>query len=940
MIYDTSTAKNVKVLVSDLASYAGSAATNQVTYWTSANEIGGATGFTFAGGATGAITMGGALTTGGAVRINGTTTTGLVIASSSGSSNGLKLYNNSTTDNAYIYNHFDGNLEIGTNNATVLTMNGTSSTFAGTVETTTLRTDVINNKANSANIIYRSGTDTIIGGGSASQKLTIADAGWATFSNNVFIAGGDTNTGYDRYLKLYGNSDPTTNVNRWAGLAVYNNGGNNVNELAFFTGSGDSARTEKLRISSTGNATFAGNVGVAGKTPAYGLNLAQGTGANNKIAWTDGTPDFAASIYASSSTDKLTFATKNASNVETTALEIDTSQNATFAGEITTGGKVQVNEMLTISYSDISSGENRGLKILNTNSSGQQWNITAGRAGQENTSFVVRDSSNNVDAIVINEQTAGTTPLITVANGGNTTFAGDVILGTGDSLYAGSLRLVHDGSNALFINQTTGDIKIQNSASDKDIIFKGLDGASSIDALTLDMSNGGSATFRDDIDMGGSLNMTGSSKVIRLNSGGYIDFDSTNLQFNTQRNPNTGAFNDANKSHAHIGLQGPDGGSKILFGTATANNTVATTRVTINSSGSVSFTESVYLPDAKKVVLGSGSDFQLYHDGSNSYIQNLTGWLNVPLSQNGISIANADFSESVARFLLNGAVELYYDGAKKFETVSTGVDVFGTSGNTNVRVYDSSGNSEVGLKLQGDAATWTLQNWGSGGDKLRVLNNAGTSIQVWEDDGNVIFGATDINGSFGASNTVVAIKGSSSGGEGILQITGLGNNATDNVGKIDFHSYAEADAMCSIRSVRGSADDQGELQIWTNNGGAPTEKFTVSKEGLVYVNKEGYIDGGFINGFRTAIQVGQSAVAIGKVATYGGLAMVWMNYAGNIGYDLVSYSLSQVTVLSSQAISGGTSSRTYTAVSGVLKLTMGGSDTYSVYATEIRTANT
>ena len=66
--------------------------------------------------------------------------------------------------------------------------------------------------------------------------------------------------------------------------------------------------------------------------------------------------------------------------------------------------------------------------------------------------------------------------------------------------------------------------------------------------------------------------------------------------------------------------------------------------------------------------------------------------------------------------------------------------------------------------------------------------------------------------------------------------------------------------------------------------------------------------------------------------------MVWMNYAGNIGYDLVSYSLSQVTVLSSQSISGGPASRTYTAVSGILKVAMG-SGTYDVYATEMRTVN-
>lgn len=52
-----------------------------------------------------------------------------------------------------------------------------NATFAGTVETTTLRTDVINNKANSANIIYRSGTSTLVGGGTTANKLYVLDNG-------------------------------------------------------------------------------------------------------------------------------------------------------------------------------------------------------------------------------------------------------------------------------------------------------------------------------------------------------------------------------------------------------------------------------------------------------------------------------------------------------------------------------------------------------------------------------------------------------------------------------------------------------------------------------------------------------------------------------------------------------------------------------------------
>jgi hypothetical protein len=97
--------------------------------------------------------------------------------------------------------------------------------------------------------------------------------------------------------------------------------------------------------------------------------------------------------------------------------------------------------------------------------------------------------------------------------------------------------------------------------------------------------------------------------------------------------------------------------------------------------------------------------------------------------------------------------------------------------------------------------------------------------------------------------------------------------------------------------------------------------------------------GGIINQYRTGINVGQSATAITSASTYGGMAMIWQNYVGNIGYDLVTWTLSQVTVLASQSISGGASARSYTAVSGVLKLTMGGSDTYQVYVSDITNSN-
>ena len=55
-------------------------------------------------------------TTKGAVRVNGSTTEGIVIASSSSASQGLKIFNNSSTDDASIINHYSGNLIFGTAN--------------------------------------------------------------------------------------------------------------------------------------------------------------------------------------------------------------------------------------------------------------------------------------------------------------------------------------------------------------------------------------------------------------------------------------------------------------------------------------------------------------------------------------------------------------------------------------------------------------------------------------------------------------------------------------------------------------------------------------------------------------------------------------------------------------------------------------------------------
>lgn len=107
-----------------------------------------------------------------------------------------------------------------------------------------------------------------------------------------------------------------------------------------------------------------------------------------------------------------------------------------------------------------------------------------------------------VDDITINGSTISDSSHFSIAVGGDITLdadGADVLLKDGGTEYG---RFKRDNSNFI----------IKSSTNDKDIIFRGVDNSVTIDALTLDMSNGGSATFRDDIDLGGKITQTGTGE--------------------------------------------------------------------------------------------------------------------------------------------------------------------------------------------------------------------------------------------------------------------------------------------------------------------------------------------------------------------------------------------------------------------------------------------
>ena len=81
--------------------------------------------------------------------------------------------------------------------------------------------------------------------------------------------------------------------------------------------------------------------------------------------------------------------------------------------------------------------------------------------------------------------------------------------------------------------------------------------------------------------------------------------------------------------------------------------------------------------DNEKIVLGTGGDLEIYHDTNDSIIKD-GGTGSLVLASSRVHALNPAMNEVMFNAIENGAVELYYDATKKFETTSGGAAVTGT----------------------------------------------------------------------------------------------------------------------------------------------------------------------------------------------------------------------------------------------------------------------
>ena len=195
----------------------------------------------------------------------------------------------------------------------------------------------------------------------------------------------------------------------------------------------------------------------------------------------------------------------------------DTGTDTLSAVAMSTNGQLLIGGTSGPAVGTLTAGSN----ITITNADGAITIAASGGGSVSGDTFATdlkigRDSDNNIDFTTDNKivlETEGNIDLYTKGSGANYIKLKYLTSGETPTIteYAHFKR---DSSN--------NDLIVKTLISNSDIIFNGIDGGSDITALTLDMSDAGSATFNDKITSGAGLVIANNGTIGSVNTPGAI----------------------------------------------------------------------------------------------------------------------------------------------------------------------------------------------------------------------------------------------------------------------------------------------------------------------------------------------------------------------------------------------------------------------------------
>ena len=453
---------------------------------------------------------------------------------------------------------------------------------------------------------------SLIGHADDTDLMTLAN-GSVTFTGSTVIPTADVNGGAIDAVTLGTNSAVTQ--------AVIDNV--NINGVEI----GHTDDTDLMTLAD-GSVTFTGSTVIPTADVNGGAIDAVTLGTNSPVtqAVIDNINMNGAQIGHSTDTDLMTLSNGTLTVAGTVAATAITGDGSALTGITASGMKSD----------DISQGD--AAVTISTSSGAVNINPASG-------SPILLDNTINIDGSLIGH--TDDTDLMTLADG-SVTFTGSTVIPTAD-VNGGAIDAVTLGTNSAVTQAVIDNVNINGveightddtdlmTLADGSVTFTGSTviptadvNGGAIDAVTLGTNsavtqavidnvsiNGSNIGHTDDTDLltlaNGVATVAGEISVTTLDIGG-TDVTSTAAELNK--------LDDVTATTTELNY----------VDVTTLGTSQASKAVTVDANGDL------LVPDSDKYKFGAGSDMQLYHDGSNSYITNATGAMKVATETSGIAV--------------------------------------------------------------------------------------------------------------------------------------------------------------------------------------------------------------------------------------------------------------------------------------------------------------
>ena len=248
----------------------------------------------------------------------------------------------------------------------------------------------------------------------------------------------------------------------------------------------------------------------------------------------------------------------------------------------------------------------------------------------------------------------------------------EIRLGAGDDL-----KIFHNGSNSKITHSGTGGLYIgadvfalQNGTHDENYIAMADNGAVELyydNSKKLDTSSSGctvtgTLTTTSGINAGNNISMNDNTKL-KAGTGDDLQIyhDGTTSYLS---NTTDSTLLIRNLGNGQIAIKPQNSYPVELYFNASK-------KFETNNEG-VKISGFLEMEDNQRIQMGTGDDLQIYHDGSDSYINDAgTGNLYITSTDGNINL-QTNGSENAVKCIENAAVELYFNGARKFRTYANG----------------------------------------------------------------------------------------------------------------------------------------------------------------------------------------------------------------------------------------------------------------------------